>query len=332
MWRVAASLTQLLSQVNALAPRRRKDSDGTIGDPSHQGRESDHNPWVKDGSMGVVTAMDITHDPDHGCDGNAIVASILQSRDRRVKYVIFNRQMWRSYDKTGLPAWTAAAYTGPNAHAHHVHISVLDQKRLYDDVGAWDLGPLNAASPRVFVGGSPSPMPPAAAAGLKLAWGRKVSPAFKGKVIDIAARLRCDPNDLMAAMAFESARSFSPSIQNPYSKATGLIQFMPATATGLGTSTAALAAMTAEAQLDYVHAFLKPWTGRLADIYDLYMAILWPKAVGQPKSYVLFSSPSKAYQQNRGLDGNNDGTITKAEAANRVVQELVEGMRSENLG
>ncbi len=41
----------------------------------------------------------------------------------------------------------------------------------------------------------------------------------------------------MAAMAFESARTFSADIVNKASGATGLIQFMPKTAEGLGTWT-----------------------------------------------------------------------------------------------
>lgn len=30
-------------------------------------RDSDNNPWVKNGATGVVTAIDITHDPSKGC-------------------------------------------------------------------------------------------------------------------------------------------------------------------------------------------------------------------------------------------------------------------------
>jgi hypothetical protein len=62
------------------------------------------------------------------------------------------------------------------------------------------------------------------------------------------------------------------------------------------------------------------------------MAVLWPKAVGQPKSYVLFASSSKSYRANSGLDANSDGTVTKAEAADRVVRMQVEGMQTAWLG
>ena len=129
---------------------------------------------------------------------------------------------------------------------------------------------------------------------MEIAWGKKVSAAFKDRVVGIASRLGCDPSHLMAAMAFESGETFSPSIRNP-SGATGLIQFMPATATVLGTSTGALAGMTAEGQLTFVESYFKPWKGKLASLSDVYMAILWPKAVGQPDSFVLFAAPSQGF-------------------------------------
>ena len=89
---------------------------------------------------------------------------------------------------------------------------------------------------------------------MELAWGKKVSPAFKRRVIEISAELGIDPNNLMAAMAFESARTFRADIENPFSGAAGLIQFMPATAKRLGTSTAALKRMTPVAQLEFADA------------------------------------------------------------------------------
>jgi hypothetical protein len=102
---------------------------------------------------------------------------------------------------------------------------------------------------------------------------------------------------------------------------------MPSTAGHLGTSTDALAAMTAEEQLTYVKAYFQPHRGQLHTLEDLYMAILWPKAIGKPNSYVLFSSPSKTYSQNAGLDLDHDGHITKEEAAAGVLKKLAKGQR-----
>ena len=167
-----------------------------------------------------------------------------------------------------------------------------------------------------------------------LAWGASVSPAFRDKVRLISSRLGCDPNDLMACMAWESGRSFSPSKKNMAgSGATGLIQFMPTTAVGLGITVQALAAMSAEQQLDWVEKYFKPFKGKLGTLADLYMAILWPKAVGQPLEYVLWDKAKMptTFRQNAGLDTNKDGLVTKAECSAKLYAMKAEGMKPENV-
>lgn len=170
--------------------------------------------------------------------------------------------------------------------------------------------------------------------GKPLAWGAKVSPEFRDKVRAISGRLGCAPDDLMSCMAWESGRSFSPSKKNMAgSGATGLIQFMPTTATGLGTSTAALAAMTAVQQLDWVEKYFQPYKGKLNTLADLYMAILWPAGVGKPMEYVLWDARTRptTFRQNAGLDINRDGSITKAECAAKLYGMKAEGQRPENV-
>lgn len=135
-WRLAESLDALRDEVNARWPNRSKVSDGTIGDAAHASRDSDHNPWVKDGTTGVVTAMDVT---DDGNIAEVIVATLVKRRDPRVKYLIHNRQIWRSYDKPGIPAWTPAPYTGDNPHLKHVHVSVNSDKADYDSRAPWGI-------------------------------------------------------------------------------------------------------------------------------------------------------------------------------------------------
>lgn len=160
----------------------------------------------------------------------------------------------------------------------------------------------------------------------EIAWGKKVGAAFKKKILLISGNLGCDPSHLMAAMAFETGETFSPSIQNPKSKATGLIQFMPNTAMALGTTIGALKAMSAVQQLDYVEKYLSPYKNKMLSLSDVYMTILWPKGVGKPESYILFKHPSKAYVQNKGLDVNKDLVVTKGEAAAKVQQKLSKGL------
>ncbi|SOE17596.1 transglycosylase-like protein with SLT domain [Hoeflea halophila] len=166
-----------------------------------------------------------------------------------------------------------------------------------------------------------------------IAWGARVSSDFKRKVVAIAARLDMNPNHLMAIMAFETGRSFDPAVTNQTgSGATGLIQFMPATAIALGTTTTELARMDAIAQLDYVEKYLAPYSGRMKDLPSAYMAVLFPRAVDKAADYVLFRKGSKAYKLNRGLDIDGNGLVTKAEAATKVLALLVEGKRPGLIG
>ena len=136
-WRIAESLLQLRKQVNALAPGRSKKSDGAIGDPAHQSRASDHNPWVTDGARGVVTAMDITHDPANGCHSEKLAETLRAAKDTRIKYIISNKKIAASEPKAGKPAWAWRPYAGRNPHNHHVHISVQPEKAKYDSTAKW---------------------------------------------------------------------------------------------------------------------------------------------------------------------------------------------------
>lgn len=165
---------------------------------------------------------------------------------------------------------------------------------------------------------------------MSIAWSAKVSPAFLDRVVQLAGDIGCPPDWLMACMAFETGRTFSPSVRNPASSATGLIQFMDATARGLGTSTAALAAMSAEEQLEWVARYFKGYAGRIDTLASCYMAILWPKAISEPDDAVIFPPGSQAYLVNRGLDLDHDGGVTKAEAASKVAALLEEGYLPQN--
>ena len=134
-WRVAESLLQLRDQVNKKAPNRSKKSDGSIGDAAHATRASDHNPWVVDGSHGVVTAIDITHDPDNGFDAERLAKALQSAQDPRLKYIIWNRRILSSTKKP----WKWRNYSGSNPHTKHIHISVHSEKSKYDGTGAWTI-------------------------------------------------------------------------------------------------------------------------------------------------------------------------------------------------
>lgn len=172
----------------------------------------------------------------------------------------------------------------------------------------------------------------AMSANYDIAWSNKVSPEFVAKVkkmvVDLKMTYPGAADDFMSCMAFETGETFSPTIKNgagaPYY---GLIQFGAAAAKDCGTTIEALLKMTAEEQLDYVYKFFKPYAGKLQNLGDLYMRILWPRAVGKDDSYVLFiEGEGKAYLQNKGLDVDKDGKITRAECLKKINEKKVRGM------
>ena len=163
-----------------------------------------------------------------------------------------------------------------------------------------------------------------------LAWGQKVDNEFAYTVMRYVSQLGWEPdmaNDLMSCMAFETGETFSPTIRNAAgSGAIGLIQFMPSTAVGLGTTTEQLSKMTAVAQLYYVWKYFRPYAGKIRNIDDMYMAILMPRYIDAPPDKKIFISNTIAYRQNAGLDNNKDGYITKSEITLKLRTKLSKGM------
>lgn len=172
---------------------------------------------------------------------------------------------------------------------------------------------------------------------------------FCQKVIDISKDICCKPEDLMAVMALETARTFSPFKQNSETDATGLIQFMPKTAASLLTSDEEaqnmsedeqlkyidqFKSMSAIEQLDYVKKYLIKQKGYCSltgniDKTQLYCLVFYPAALKSSdfKDYVIADRDSTnnasktRYTQNSGLDktggadGGADGKIKPNEFA-----------------
>jgi murein L,D-transpeptidase YcbB/YkuD len=78
-------------------------------------------------------AADLTHDPANGVDCSVLSRELID--DPRVKYIIFNSQIYRTY-KTQL-GW--AKYTGKNKHKSHMHVSIHSTAR--DDLRPWPWSP-----------------------------------------------------------------------------------------------------------------------------------------------------------------------------------------------
>jgi hypothetical protein len=163
---------------------------------------------------------------------------------------------------------------------------------------------------------------------MSLVYENKVPTSYRNdfviKVREVSNRLGIDPNWLMAIMYTESARTFSPSIQNSIG-ATGLIQFMPSTARGLGTTTTELKNMSAVEQLDWVEKYLNVYKNKLKSYVDTYFAIFFPLAIGKPDNFVLQTSglsSSLIAKQNPLFNTNKDDKIQVWEVKKVMLAKL----------
>lgn len=157
---------------------------------------------------------------------------------------------------------------------------------------------------------------------LKNKWSKvnpNLSQGFFNKVVEISNRLNCNPNDLLAVMNSESG--LKSTAVNKKSNATGLIQFMPKTATGLGTSVTALKSMSPEEQLVYVEKYLTnaKKSAKLGNQQigpgTLYALVFLPANANKD---ILTQSGEEFYSWNPALDLDGDGKISKADLAKRV--------------
>lgn len=123
-----------------------------------------------------------------------------------------------------------------------------------------------------------------------------VNPGEAAAVVEIARRLRIDPAWLANAIQAESR--WNPAARNPNSGASGLIQFMPKTAEGMGVTPAQLRGMTVGQQLPYVLRFLSPYAGKMQSQADVYLAIFYPRFLGRPESTPF---PAAVVKQNPGI-------------------------------
>jgi hypothetical protein len=108
--RATPAAIAVLRQATALAPKRKKASDGLLPSKAHikANPNSDHN---------TGHAVDLTHDPHNGIDCGELFHKLQQ--DKRVSYLIFNGLIWSKQRGT-------REYSGPNKHVKHLHISIKE--------------------------------------------------------------------------------------------------------------------------------------------------------------------------------------------------------------
>lgn len=143
--------------------------------------------------------------------------------------------------------------------------------------------------------------------------------AFLEKVKQVSDRLGINPNWLMLVMYMES--NINHRAVNPMGGATGLIQFMPFVATGLGTTVQQLLNMTNVKQLDYVELYFKRFKKYITSFTDLYLITFYPVALIQKKPD-SWNFPQIVYKYNKGLDKNGDRIINLGEFKRYVLSKV----------
>lgn len=173
-----------------------------------------------------------------------------------------------------------------------------------------------------------------------IAWGAKVSPEFKKRVVEICAELEMSPDYLMTCMAFETGESFRSDQPNlAGGGAIGLIQFTKPAIDELNRKYSInppltrrrLAEMTNVEQLEYVRLHFLGYKGKLNSMEDTYMVILAPAAVGRGPDGNVYRKDDKKhpeyYEKNEGLDKQpRDGVITLKECSVVLKAKYLKGL------
>jgi hypothetical protein len=140
-------------------------------------------------------------------------------------------------------------------------------------------------------------------------------PQFWIELRAVAERLQTQPAWLLNVMASESM--FNPTARNgfPGQTASGLLQFIEATARRMGTTTEAIRRMSPAEQLRMVERYLTPFRGRLNNLADVYLAVFRGAVIDGGDTVVVVDSNKerRIYALNKSLDLNGDGRIEKGE-------------------
>jgi hypothetical protein len=145
-WILVPCLGQLRTELNRIAPGRDRTSDGTIGDPAHQSRVSDHN----DDETGKVPIRDADSKHEvHAYDADKdlrepgltmemvvqhVVARCRSGAEKRLRYVIYNRRIWEASN-----GWKQRDYDGDSPHIEHAHFSASYETKLEASTASWHL-------------------------------------------------------------------------------------------------------------------------------------------------------------------------------------------------
>ncbi|MDP3989598.1 MAG: hypothetical protein Q8Q01_00135 [archaeon] len=155
----------------------------------------------------------------------------------------------------------------------------------------------------------------------------KVDQNFLSSLEGMCNRLNMNCMAVLSVMHYETGGSFSPSIKNPGSSATGLIQFMGSTAKGLGTTTKKLSEMTQTEQLEYVEKYFNLIKDNFDEVNymdpkNVALAVFYPSAIGKGDNHII-AEEGRSKLDDRILkankDHNGDGKITAKEYTGKAL-------------
>lgn len=143
---------------------------------------------------------------------------------------------------------------------------------------------------------------------------------FGKKANAVARQLNLPVEWLMAVIYSES--KFDAAAQNTANGAVGLIQFKPDVLRQLNISTSQLQNLSPIEQLTYVQRYFenmqKDRKVKYDSVTDLYIAALYPDALGEDYCYTLYHKPEAEYTQNIILDEDKDGRVTVKDVDDRM--------------
>lgn len=106
------------------------------------------NPPPPGNPPSEVDAIDVPHKPSAGADMHVLTEALRLSRDSRIKFVIFNRRIFSSYDHAEGDPFTWRPYRESDPHTGHAHIERTDQRRT--DLRPWSIG-IDGKAPIMFL-------------------------------------------------------------------------------------------------------------------------------------------------------------------------------------
>lgn len=138
---------------------------------------------------------------------------------------------------------------------------------------------------------------------------------------ELSKKLRIPVDWLRVVFAIESGNN--PRAMNPYTRAVGLIQFMPFVISKWG-FTPDTFPRDYNTQLEYVYKYLQPFSHKIKSVTDLYLAVFYPAAIGKKNDFVIGSevSPARAVAIAKVNPGFKAMPIRKRDVQRKVFEIL----------